>query len=267
MPRVSIFGEQAMKLRTGLLVAAVIGAFGALPAYGAIIDPVGAVANSSLTNRSASNTIDGVGLSAVPTSANILTVKNDEVADEGVATDTMIHGGMWLSNGQPTGVITFDLGSVMTVDKIYVWNYAEVAFADTTPSDNTPRGAQSVDVYSTTSLNSNAVGGGDTFAQSFTLNQAAPSPLGSTNVSGPYNWNADYNTPVGVYTFTTPVTAEFIKLNILTTWGDPSYVGLSEVRFDTVPTPEPSTGLLATLALLGSAVYWNRRRRAGSRSA
>lgn len=256
-----------MNPRIGCLVALLISSL-SLSAYGTIVAPTNVVASSALltgANRQPAFTIDGVGLNTTPTVANVLTVKHDEAAEEGIGSgDGLNHGGMWLTDngGITTGVITFDLGSVMTIDKLYVWNYAEVAFANTAPMDFTDRGARNVDIYVTNSLNASGVGG-DTFIQAFTgsdeFDKAAPSPLASTNVVNTTgaSWNADYNTAVELKTFTTPFTGRYIKFNITSNWGG-SHLGLSEVRFNAIP--EPSATILLVLGSL-SLIRGARNRR------
>ncbi len=245
------------------VLAGLLFAVSSASASGAVIDPTNAVASSQFNtsgppySRLAVDTINGTGLSAVPTEANIATVKNNEVPD-----DDVTGGGMWLTdNGNGShGVISYDLGVPTNVSAIYVWNYAEVSNANATPVDQTGRGAKLVDIYASTTLNSSAPGGGDSLIEHATFNQAATSPLGSANVVGFGNFNADYNTPVVEYTFSSPVLTQFVKLNVLSSWADAGYVGLSEVRFEGVPVPEP-----ASMVLLGfgatALIYFGRKAR------
>ena len=205
-----------------------------------IVTPTGVIANSSFGGRPASFTIDSSGLN--PTYATNATVSANSAdptyignwlansqPSPGLSTD-----GMWLNNGGSTGVITFDLGSTQTLDGIWVWNYAE-HFGS---SDLSTRGAKAVSVYITSSLNSSAPGS-DTLAQAYTFARMGQGALPGSSTVESYLWAPTF------YQFTNPVTAEFIKFNITSNYGD-SFVGLSEVRFEAAPPPSNWTGGAST---------------------
>ena len=205
-----------------------------------ILTPTNVTANSSLGGRPATQTINATGLdptyaanSTVSANPSDPTYIGNWLANSqpspGLSTD-----GMWLNNGGSTGIITFDLGSTQTLDGIWVWNYAEH-----TPSDLSTRGAKAVSVYIASSLNSSAVSGGDTLAQAYTFARMGQGALPGGDTVESYIWAPTF------YQFTTPVTAEYIKFNITTNYGD-SFTGLSEVRFQAAPPPAHWTGGAST---------------------
>jgi len=244
----------------------------AVTAYpkGTIVTPTGVVASSQYVSgsdaRTAQHTIDSSGLN--PAYATNATVSANPASptfignwlansspSPGAQGGSLPTDGMWLTNGTPTGVITFDLGSIQTLAGIWVWNYSE-----RDPGDLSNRGAKGVDVYAASSLNASLPGGGDTYVQSFTFaRQAGPLPAGDTAET--YLWAPEY------YQFSSPLTAEYIKLNILGDYGGngASYMGLAEVKFQTAPVPEPSAFLLAALGGIVGLGFFSRRQRAGSR--
>ena len=174
------------------------------------------------------NTINGSGL-AFTTPTTITSIADLPKHDQNQAN-------MWITFGTTSGTITFDLGSTKTIDTLYVWNYAEGSGGNPAFLN---RGSSNVTIYADNTANPT------TFVQSFVFNKAAPSALTP---------QTDFNTPVDAYTLASPVTARYIKFDIATNWGDPSFVGLSEVRFgDTIAAvPEPTT--FAMLGLGGLIV-------------
>ena len=65
--------------------------------------------------------------------------------------------------------------------------------------------------------------------------------------------------PGVTYDFGGPITAQYIRIDMDTNWEEQnSYVGLSEVQFNTASVPEPSS--MSLMALGGLALL--RRRRA-----
>ena len=235
-------------VKMACLIVCLAGMFGlnqAARATTAVFTAVNAVGTNVV--RPADETINGDGLAfAVP--ATITGLSDLPKHNEDPNSTAGFHGGMWLATGT-TDSITFDLGSVKTVDTLIVWNYAEVPFANTTPIDSSTRGAKSVNIYADNNPNPTTL---ITTSGPMTFNQAVPTPLGSTNVSITPFFNDDYSTSADIYTLSTPITAEYIKFDILSNWDDTGYLGLSEVRFgDTVATPEPaSLSLLACASLL-----------------
>ena len=148
---------------------------------------------------------------------------------------------MWLSSGagifggvDPDPSVTFDLGAVYTINSFNVWNYNE------TGGTFTERGVNSVSVeYGTTASLGSTVPGITSFDE-------APSPAAGTYTGQAFN------------TFT-PFNARYIKFDINSNHGDAdTFYGLSEVQFDGVLVPEPSSAALFGLAGLGLIL---RRRR------
>ena len=223
-------------------LALLLGFAANLQAAQIVVDPVGATASSSYPNRSAGSTIDSSGLDPGP--ANVLAKNANEIPEPNV---------MWLTNGTPTGTITFDLGANYWVASAFVWNYSEVAFSN--GASFTSRGARSVDVYaSATDTNPSLP---SEFVGNIQLSQANPAP--STTFGGGANWGLDYNTPGVNYNLpTSAYGARYIRFDILSNFGD-GFLGLDEVRF--IALPEPSSLVLAGLAAVGLAGYSLKRRR------
>ena len=207
--------------------------------------PVGVTASSFLPgpifDRSPEHTIDNSGLTG-----------------NAHATGSA-DGTMWTSNGNGLGLftpdyapsITFDLGRILNVSAMDIWNYNESG-----PGfpNNPYLGAESVQVL-------------------------AGATLGTlTNVGAPVT----FAEATGLATYTGDVmplvmnAVQFIEFKILTTWEGATFggtagtstdpgpdgrflTGLSEVKFEAT-TPEPSTFILAGIGLVGLMVARRRRK-------
>lgn len=149
-------------------------------------------------------------------------------------------GTMWLSRGNAFGgedldpFVRFDLGQPYTVNSFRVWNYNEVAGT----TNLTGRGVNAVTVrFGLTESLGSAVSGITNFAQADGTNSYAGE----------------------VFDSFTPFTARYILFDIDSNHGgDNNFYGLSEVRFDGVPVPEPGAAVLLALGALLAV----RRRRA-----
>jgi len=136
-----------------------------------------------------------------------------------------------------SGNVTFDLGGLFALDAFYVWNHSQ--------NTDGSRGVNGVNVLTSTDGTNFAalVGGPASFAQQA---PSAAIPAQEFLVSS--------------------VPATHVRFEILSNF-NPGFtnVGLSEVQFSgtAVPIPEPSTFVLAALALAGLGFCtWRRRRRA-----
>jgi hypothetical protein len=150
----------------------------------------------------------------------------------------------WLSApGQTTGNIYLTMAGSGLVDRIYLWNMNS---GDTDnlppPTSRTPgsTGIQTANLYYSLDLLNTA-----------TTTTYAP-------VSGnPFLFLQETGTTSSAryIEFTTPILANFIKLEILTNWGDLTQTGFSEIAYREVVVPgaipEPSSlGVFAGLALV-----------------
>jgi hypothetical protein len=211
----------------------------------AVVVPSAVVASSQydfgpgIDTRGALSTIDGSGLSG---SGSILTQKHNGLAD--VVTGA---GHMWLSNNVVTPTITFDLGSSQTIERLYIWNYAEDS-GNGGGADETDRGVATFRLLADNSATPTTVIGG-----TLSLAKAVRVPGGTYNSLG---YNELFNEGVQTITLGAPVTARYFTFDVLTNHGDSGFSGLSEVRFDTVPEVS-SISILGT-GLIGLMV---RRRR------
>ncbi len=199
----------------------------AMTAQAAIITPTAATATSSIsTDRNLTETINGDGLSGGGTSGDILAETH---ASTGGTTD------YWLGTKSVTQVLDFDLGDATNVEAVHIWNY-DRGSDDGTSGVWDKRAIASFDIAFSTN-------GGANYS----------TPISITGLLG-FN---DIDPPIAVQTFTfaaqTGVTD--IQITNLQNFGDGSWYGLGEIRFDTVP--EPATLSLLVIGAIGLA----RRRR------
>ncbi|WP_375289802.1 PEPxxWA-CTERM sorting domain-containing protein [Qipengyuania sp.] len=189
----------------------------ALPQPGSaeVITPVSVEASSTFRTYDKNNLIDGSGL------------------DTSGLHDSSF-GNMWMTDlGEPTGVLTFDLGGLYSLDSASLWQYN---FGTNTPVISTlDRGVDRFRIL--TSVD------GVTYDEVFSGNMTR-SPDGS---------------PVGAQVFSlAPVDARFVQLDLLsnfsigTIYEDSYPIGLSEVRFGgsvAGAVPEPTTWLLLVMGI------------------
>ena len=169
------------------------------------------------------NAINGSGLSAVPTDANVATVTHG--AGSGAGT-------MWLPPAAQPQSITFDLGAEFDLDGAWIWNYNQ--------GDAQVRERITFDIY---------VGGsGDSSASTF-VQAAAISEYPNGTAAQPPEFEAFAASNV-----------QYVRFLIDNQVTLSDSIGLSEVRFSTV-IPEPSTLILAMLGLLGLMGFRRRRNR------
>ena len=120
---------------------------------------------------------------------------------------------MWMTNGTTTGTLVFDLGSVFSLADTLVWNYN----ADCC---GLGRGVQNMTaLISTNGITYTSIG-------SFSLTQGTGSPIPDNvlNLGG--------------------ATGRYVKFDLTANYGDTTYIGLSEVQFESSTVPEPSTSAL-----------------------
>lgn len=213
-----------------------------------VVSPVSVTAESQLPsfNRMANYVIDGSGMSENP-----VTLSSTAFSDP--------DRGMWLNGGGHTNSwITFDLGPDFTdyaLTGFHVWNYNE----ESQPGWNFKlRGAKDVEVYV-----------GDTpLANGSSMASAGPNWGTLVKTFTSQNGNA-FVQASGLdgdsgqdYFFDSAVTGHrYVQFYILNNYGDTSYVGLSEVRFEASnPVPEPVTLAAVGMGLAGLGGYIRRRR-------
>jgi len=138
----------------------------------------------------------------------------------------------WLDNGGAVSAqwLWFDLGAPTTLSKIYVWNFYQDA------NENTKkRSVKDVVLYA-----SDASEGTGAQIAALTFAQGVP-------------------VPIPCQQFDITATTQYVKMQILTNYGD-TYVGLGEVRFES-NIPEPGTLALLACGLAGLLAYaWRKRK-------
>jgi hypothetical protein len=164
---------------------------------------------------------------------------------DGIAGNDGGGAGMWLSaqddlkskgTGETHGAsVYWDLGAIYTLGSANIWNYNQY---NTTYGDFTKRGMKDVYIYVSND------------GLSWTLVEH----LEFAQASGA----ADY--PGFTHDFVGGVTTRWVGFAIDDNWGDPGYVGLSEVQFNAAaPVPEPATMFLLGSGLIGVGVFVRRK--------
>ncbi len=154
----------------------------------------------------------------------------------GHTSSTAAGGGHWLSNdtgiAAASGWIVIDLGGEVAyeVTGLHLWNFN--ASGTSGSFNRTQRGAANLGVQ--VSLDGSDWGLLTNPSVATFLPAQAPGTDGYLGES---------------FAFTTPVTANFIRLNINSNHGATNFVGLSEVQFFGTPIPEPMSAGLILLAV------------------
>ena len=217
-----------MRIRSSqLLPALMIGAaMMASQSTGAVISPVSATSTTQINaGRGITDAIDGTLLSSGGTSGNILTETVSAAGSDGHWLSAISAVDDDANFRSTTEVLTFDLGGTFDVGGVHIWPYIRPERA---------RGLESFDL----SFSSD----GTNFS-------------GTINVSGWTIGNSSGTMPVQTQTFGIVSGVTHLRMTNLTTFSSTNYIGLSEIRFDTVP--EPSSMLLAGL---GGLMLLRRRR-------
>ena len=218
--------KSAVRFHTFLGAAVVVALVGASSASAnPIYDPVSAVASSEFPGRPAVSTIDGSGL----ISASPWDMHQSADPNLGQSPDTF-----WLSNGEVTPTITWDLGAVYSLSGFHLWNYNE-GQNGAYPAGK-ERGMQITDVQ-----------------------------VSTVSAAGPYTdlGHMTFAEATGFDTYTAATyalntTAEWVRFTAITNWGDSSLTGLSEIRF--IGTPEPTSVVLLVLGAVGPLLVARRLR-------
>jgi len=213
----------------------------------AIIAPLLSTDAGSLTSsffssedaaRAFDSALNGSGLSATPTDANVLSVTH---------TSATLSDNHYLGNVANTRtdqgdntiqivdeVLTFDLGGKFNVTDIYLWTYER---------SQASRGLVSFDIAFSTD-------GGATYSAA-----VAASTLGITDFQLWGDWTV---TTPQQRTFSSALTGvDVIQFSNIVNGGDTSRLGISEIRFGGTAIPEPAASLLGGL---GALLLLRRRR-------
>lgn len=239
-----------MKAITTLSAVGLIASLGVATAtQAAIIQPSSATATQNGSNtqvnsaRSITRSVDGTGLSATPTEANINTVTH---TNGGVGSDggnnywLSASNGMGGSNPSTNLLVTFNLDTAYNIDTIYLWQYRR-------DGGNVQRGVRTFDVQFSgdngTSW-STAVSAASLGMSEFDIGATIGGPGGAGLVN------------VQARSISEQLNVTNIRLTRVTSWGSSGYVSIPEIRFGGA-VPEP--GSLALLGLSGLLVARRRR--------
>ncbi len=196
---------------------AILFAVAVTTAQAVVITPVGATATDDIgsNDRGIEHSIDGSGLSG----------GGDPILDQTHAGLSNFSANYWLGHLNPVDeftnpvdqVLTFDLGGATTVGAVHVWQYERNNVWDN-------RSFKSFDI-------------------SFSTDNGATFPTTITGLSGLLGSDTDPITapvPVQTLTFAEQSGVSDIMISNIQNFGDPTWLGLAEIRFDTEgEPPEP----------------------------
>ena len=208
----------------GLAILLIAGVGGIGAARGEYVTPIAATAQSYYAgdDRAPGHAIDGTGMTPSSPVTALSTC------------GTSPANAMWLSNGNTTTWITFDLGSIRKITGFHLWNYNEFSGVSLAG-----RGVKTAGVYAGTTLPANGSSYGSagaawgTLVENFTFTQA----------SGVGSYTGEE------YTFATPVTTRYLQIYVTGNYGKDAYTGISEIRF---AVPEAD---MLTFGLPGRAAF------------
>jgi len=182
--------------------------------------------SSEFGSRVATQTIDYSGLAGTGAGTVFGSGEHDRDTNTAMWQTTITDG--------PTGVITYDLGDNYDLDEIHVWNFnASSGDNDRSARDVTILVSSDDDVANLVSLGN------------FTFDQASGEP-------------ADRGFSIDLSSFALADNARLVRFDITSNYGDPDFVGLSEVQFSGTAIPEPSSLLLVGLGMVSLLGYGRR---------
>jgi hypothetical protein len=210
---------------SSFMIAVVSSSISASSSSAAIITPISASSpNGSYSTRTPTHTIDSSGLS--PNG-----IWDQHTSGGNVVEETIPNATMWLAAGNTTPEITWNLGAIYNLAGFHLWNYNE-AFN----SGDAPRSIQTADV----SISND----GTTFT---------PFATGMT-----FTEASGFDTYTGE-DYAMVATAQYVRFNVTSNYGDGFGSGLSEIRFVTA-VPEPMSITLICFGALGVMLAARRRR-------
>jgi len=185
----------------------------------AIADPIRGPVSATTTMGEVFPLVDAINQSGL--SANYLSGVTDFDTFTGGTTHDSEPDNDWIA-ATTVGSVTFDLGSLISVDEVAIWNFGGLA------------GDPSVAITQFSLLASTDAG----FSSPITLGTFNPAVFSTLN-------------PAQVFGFA-PTTAQFFRLQAFTSNGA-NRLGLGEIAFGQSPVPEPATLLLLGTGLVAGA--------------
>ena len=173
------------------LIFVVSAIFATVTVHGAVLVPTGVTATSEYNGgsgdfRAAVRTIDSSGLSGGLHNQN---------------PDPASGGGMWLTDNTQTATITFDLGSVQTINQLVIWNYNERTYNPGNNADYSYRGVKNFSLFADNTLNPTSLIG----AYSLARNTMPP----ATTFGGINDYGMDNTGTAQTIVLSSPVTVLF----------------------------------------------------------